>query len=93
MSDIFAITYDRAAAATQADGTAPSAADPAGPFAGIMNTGTSAACKITTKRGQAVTIWMVQGLIYPIETQNVWSTGGLSTVIGFGCPAVKSNGL
>ena len=89
MSDVNAVTYDGAAAATQSDTTA----DPAGPFAAIQNTGASATCKITTIRGQAVTIYMVQGLIYPIATQRVWTTGGLSTVIGFVARAYRGNGL
>lgn len=79
MSDIMAVTYEKASATTQSDSTA----DPAGPFAAIMNTGSSATCKIHTVGGQDITIYMVQGLIYPIATQRVWSTGGLSTVIGF----------
>ena len=82
MSDINAIIYSKAAAATQSD----TAADPAGPFVGIMNTGASATCKITLQSGGDVTIWMVQGLIYPLLVQRVWSTGGLSTVIGFKAP-------
>lgn len=89
MSDVNSVTYDGAAAATQSD----SVADPAGVFAAIMNTGAGATCKITTARGQAVTIYMVQGLIYPIATQRVWSTGGLSTVIGFVARAYRGNGL
>lgn len=78
MSDIQAITYTGGVAATQSD----TVADPAGPFAAIQNTGASATCKITPVNGPAVTIYMVQGLIYPIATRNVWTNGGLSTVIG-----------
>lgn len=83
MSDTNAVTYDDAIAMTQVDGNVPDANS--GTVAAIMNTGASATCKITTARGSAVTIYMVQGLIYPIATKNVWTTGsgGLSTVIGF----------
>lgn len=89
MSDTNAITYDGAGSATQDDARP----DPLGPFAAIMNTGAAATCKITTARGQAVTIYMLQGVMYPIATRNVWSTGGLSTIIGFVSRANKGNGL
>jgi hypothetical protein len=81
MTDIRAVTYHNAVAATQSD----TAADPNGPFAAIQNTGASATCKISTVGNPtgSVTIYMVQGLIYPIATQRIWSTNGLSTVIGF----------
>jgi hypothetical protein len=79
MSDINAVTYVNGIAATQSDVTA----DPHGPFAAIQNTGASATCKITMLGGGTVTIYMTQGVLYPIATQRVWSTGGLATVIGF----------
>jgi hypothetical protein len=78
VSDILSVTYVTAIAATQSD----TAADPAGPFAAIQNTGASATCKITTVQGTTATIYLTQGLIYPIAVQRVWSTGGLSTIIG-----------
>jgi hypothetical protein len=79
VSTIQSVTYVGGNAATQSDTTA----DPHGPFAAIQNTGASATCKIQPTNGPAITIYMVQGLIYPIATKFVFSTGGLSTIIGF----------
>lgn len=87
MSDLNAVTYEGAIQTTQSDSTN----DPAGPFAAIQNTGASGTCKILTVRGTTVTIYMLQGVIYPIATLRVFNTGGLSTVIGFHGNPYKGN--
>jgi len=87
MSDILAVTYDSAVQTTQSD----TANDPAGPFAALQNTGASATCKITTIKGSAVTVYLPQGVIVPIATLRVWTTGGLSTVVGFHANPYKGN--
>ena len=69
MSNILAITYDDALAATPSD----TVADPAGPFAGLLVTATGT-LKFRTIRGHDVTLSTTTvGQILPIACVRVWS--------------------
>lgn len=79
MSQHVTLIYDDAVAVTKSDSTA----DSAGPFAAIYS-GEGGDIKITTERGSTVTLKSTPaGVIIPIWTQRVWSTGTTpATVLG-----------
>ena len=79
MSDIHAVTYEGGATVT----TANSGSDPAGPFAGLLVTGTGT-LKLTLLGGYIVTLSAVPpvGSILPLATLLVWTTGTSATVVG-----------
>jgi hypothetical protein len=75
MSNIMAIVFEGAVAVTKSDTTA----DPAGPFAGLY-TGAGGDIKVTTVRGQSVTLaGTAAGITIAIACTRVWSTGTTPT--------------
>lgn len=77
MSNIMAITYEDAIAVTPSDSTD----DPAGPFAGFFIGGTAGAVVFLTDRGKAATISPGAGVIVPIATRRIYSSGTTATNI------------
>jgi len=84
MSNIMAQVYENAYAVTVSD----TAADPVGPFAGLM-VSVAGTLKIHTVGGQDVAFTVVAGQLVQIATQRVWSTGTSATVIGLASPPYK----
>lgn len=86
MSDINAITYPGGAATTPSNTTN----DPAGPFAAIMNTAASASVTIQMVSGSQISIWMLQGVLYPFACVRI-NAGSSATVVGFHANPYKGN--
>ena len=85
MSTIGAVTYEGIVAVTQSDATD----DTNGPFAGFIVT-VAGTIQFTNIRGGTVTLTVLAGLIYPIATKRVWSTGTTATgVYGLQSPPYK----
>jgi hypothetical protein len=87
MSDIGAVTYEGAAAVTPSDTTA----DPGGPFAGLQATTAAGLAKVQTLgSNDAVTVYLVLGVILPLAVTRVWSTGTAATgIVGFKSPKIR----
>lgn len=78
MSNILAITYERAVTVTKSD----TVADPSGPFAALIVT-VAGTLKFTAVNGGDVALGSTTvGQIIPIATSRVWSTGTGATVMG-----------
>lgn len=76
MSSILATTYDGGAAVTQSDTTA----DPAGPFAGFI-VQVAGLVKLTTVRGQTITVSAAVGIPVPIAVSRIWTSTTTATGI------------
>ena len=70
MSDILSVTYSYSIPVTQSDATP----DPNGPFAGFI-VQAAGLVKYTNPQGKTDIIQANAGVIYPIQTQRIWSTG------------------
>lgn len=70
MSDIRSTTYETARAVTQSD-TVP---DVNGPFVALEATTAAGLCKVTTPRGDVVTIYLVLGVPKNLAVSQVWSS-------------------
>jgi hypothetical protein len=75
MPDILS-TYDGGIAVTASDTTA----DPAGPFAGVA-VQVAGLVKLTTIRGQTITVSAAAGIPLHIATQRVWTSTTTATGI------------
>lgn len=70
-------TYDTMKAVTKAD----TGTDPAGPFAGLLVT-VAGTLKITTVKGDTVSLVVIAGQEIHTPVSLVWSTGSAATVFG-----------
>lgn len=77
MSDILSITYEDAILVTPSD----TVDDPAGPFAGFYIGGTAGTVTYLTVRGHAGIISPGAGVIVPIATRRIYSSGTNATNI------------
>jgi len=77
MSDIRSISYAGGSPVTQSD----TAADPAGPFASLVATTAAGVAKVTCIDGSVLTIYLLQGSIYPLEVTRVWASVTTATGI------------
>ena len=77
MSDIRAVTYEKAVAVTTSD----TVADPAGPFAGLHATTAAGLAKVTTVNGDVVTLYLLLGTVLNVAVQRVWTSVTTATGI------------